>query len=271
MTNALILGGTGTLGTICAEFLKEFYNITIFSRNEYNQWKMKQKYPVFNYILGDICNYDDVINSMDGIDLVLHCAAMKHVSTAESQPEKAIDINIMGTENIINACLNISSIKSAIYFNTDKAIKPINTYGATKYLGFKLWKDANKRDGKFKTIILGNILNSTGSVLEIYKDLIKSGSRNLPVTHKDVERYFIRNKEIKNIFALNFASRKSVIIPCGLVRFKIVDLVKALGCKPIFTGLTQGEKRKEDFGFSVHEEPELLTVDEIKEYIKDCL
>lgn len=262
-----ILGGSGTLGHIYAEFLKD-NEVTIFSRNEYLQWKMKKKYPDFNYILGDICNYEDVSKAIQGNPVVLHLCAVKHVATGENQPDLTIRVNIEGTQNVIKACLE-HDVKKAVYFNTDKAIKPINTYGATKYLAYKLWENANKQKDVFSTIVSGNIINSSGSVLEIYRNMIKEGKTELPLTHENVERFWITKKELCDLLAYVLQVKGSIVASHQMIRFKISDLIDALGCKQSITGLTMGEKIREDFFFEEQDLKPLLTVEEIKKLLEE--
>lgn len=263
----IIIGGTGTLGNIYAEFLKD-NDVTIFSRNEYRQWQMKKEYPAFNYILGDICNYDDVSQAIKGHDIVLHLAAIKHVSTGENQPGLTIRTNVLGTINVARACVS-HNVKKAVYFNTDKAIKAINTYGSTKYLAYKLWENKNKQKEIFSTIVSGNIINSSGSVLEIYKKMILDGAKELPLTHEDVERFWITKKELCDLLLYVLQSKKPVVAAHQMIRFKIADLIKALGCKPVITGLTMGEKIREDFFFDEKDLQPLLTVEQIKKLLVD--
>ena len=136
----IILGGTGTVGHILTRYLLPFHNITIFSRNENLQWKMSRDFPQCRFVIGDIRDYDAISKSLVDQDIVIHLAALKHVSVCENNPEEAQKTNVLGTYNIMIACIKSTEIQKALYFNTDKSINPINVYGRSKLRASEIWK-----------------------------------------------------------------------------------------------------------------------------------
>ena len=176
----LITGGTGSFGqaflrTVLVRFPK-LKRIVIYSRDEFKQWQMmekfpKEKYPQIRFFLGDIRDFRRFSIALDGIDTVVHAAALKHVPFAEYNPIEFVKTNVLGTENIIQACLD-RNIKTLIALSTDKAASPINLYGATKLCADKLVIAANnikgKRDIKFSVIRYGNVFGSRGSVVPMF-------------------------------------------------------------------------------------------------------
>jgi UDP-N-acetylglucosamine 4,6-dehydratase len=237
--NILITGGTGSVGQILTAHYYNKHKITIFSRNEYRSWLMKQKFPLCKYVLGDVQDKDTLLRAFENQDCVIHLAALKHVSFCELNPLEAIKTNVLGTQNVIDA-LKYFNTTFAVFMSTDKAEAPINCYGSTKLLAEHLWSQQTN----YPIIRAGNLINSTGSVLEIYKRLLSEGKRELPCTSDKSVRYWMSPTDLNNLFDSVIDNLKGVYVP-ALRKFRIIDLIEALNCTPIITSLTLGEKTEE--------------------------
>jgi len=196
----LITGGTGSFGTKFLEIALSYNpkKVIIFSRDELKQSVMQEKFPAkkyknIRYFIGDIRDKDRLSIALRGVDFVVHAAALKQVPAAEYNPMEFIKTNILGAQNIIEACLS-SSVKKVIALSTDKAVNPINLYGATKLASDKLMIAANNLSGNngasFSVVRYGNVINSRGSLLPILKELSKK-SKSLPITDMEMTRFFI--------------------------------------------------------------------------------
>ena len=195
----LITGGTGSFGKKYAQVILEKYKpkkIIIFSRDELKQFEMKQKFSdsCMRYFIGDVRDLSRVEEAMEGVDYVIHAAAMKQVPAAEYNPMECIKTNIYGAENVIKASIK-NNVKKVIALSTDKAANPINLYGATKLASDKLFVSANNMVGskkvRFSVVRYGNVVGSRGSVVPLFQKLIADGATELPITHKDMTRFII--------------------------------------------------------------------------------
>ena len=198
----LITGGTGTLAKgilkiLCSEYTPR--GIRIYSRSEFNQWEMKgqewqwnKNHVPIDYILGDIRDIDNLSRAMNRVDLVFHTAAMKQVPACETNPKEAIEININGSINVIDACIN-NGVKKCIHISTDKAVYPINLYGETKAVAESLFIYGNTYSGlsgtQFNCCRYGNVLGSRGSIIPLFKEQAKSGA--ITITDKRMTRFWI--------------------------------------------------------------------------------
>ena len=175
----LITGGTGTVGSYLIQSLldEKVKEIIIFSRNEYNQYLLNLKYPNIKYILGDIYNYERLYESTKNVDYIIHTAALKHVNIAENNPEEAININIIGSLNVIKASIE-NGVEKVIFISTDKSNKAECLYGSTKYISDKLCLNANNKylKTKFSIVRFGNIFGSKGSIIEKFSDISKKSN-----------------------------------------------------------------------------------------------
>jgi UDP-N-acetylglucosamine 4,6-dehydratase len=201
----LITGGTGSFGKQFTKTILERYpkvkRLVIYSRDELKQFEMsqvftKEKYPGIRYFIGDIRDGERFKRACEGIDVIIHAAALKQVPTAEYNPMEAVKTNVMGAENVINAALD-TNVKVVVALSTDKAAAPINLYGATKLVSDKLFIAANnikgKRDLRFSAVRYGNVMGSRGSVIPFFMDKAKEGV--LPITHKEMTRFNISLQE----------------------------------------------------------------------------
>jgi len=197
--NILITGGTGTIGRSFAEgHIVHYVNshgapytkhdITIFSQDERAQVEMKREHPYFTYVIGDVREPSEIHRSCKGMDYVFHFAAIKHVNICEEQPQEAIRTNVMGTMNVVNACVYHGA--KLVNMSSDKAINPGNVYGITKAIGEKMVEQ-----DMFVSVRSGNVLWSSGSVLPIWKNQIKRYNR-IDITSDEMTRFFINVKEL---------------------------------------------------------------------------
>lgn len=254
--NVLITGGTGSFGRKYTEILLNQFKpskIVIFSRDELKQYEMAQTYnnPCIRYLIGDIRDKSRLNQVMNGIDYVIHAAALKHVPIAENNPTECIKTNINGAENVIFASLN-NNVDKVIALSTDKAANPINLYGATKLASDKLFVAANNMVGsnrtRFSVVRYGNVLNSRGSVIPFFQKLIKNGAKEFPITDKKMTRFLITLEDGVNFVLKNFSRMQGgeIFIP-KIPSMKIIDLAKALSpnLPHKIIGIRPGEKLHE--------------------------
>ena len=255
----LITGGTGSFGKAFLEYLlinhKDIKKIIIFSRDELKQFELsvkfnEKKYPHIRYFLGDIRDKDRLDRAMEDVDYVIHAAALKQVPAAEYNPFEVIKTNVIGAQNIVEACLN-SNVKKVIALSTDKACAPINLYGATKLCSDKLFISANNIVGKrklaFSVVRYGNVMGSRGSVIPEFFKQKKSGSIN--ITDKNMTRFNITLQESIDlvIWALKNSVGGEIFVP-KIPSYKILDVAKAIApeAKINIIGARPGEKIHEE-------------------------
>lgn len=254
--NILITGGTGSFGKKYTKILLQNYKpnkIIIYSRDELKQYEMAGEFnqKCMRYFIGDIRDEKRLKTAMNGVDYVIHAAAMKHVPIAEYNPMECIKTNINGASNVINASLECG-VQKVIALSTDKACNPVNLYGATKLASDKLFIAANNIAGnkptRFSVVRYGNVVGSRGSVVPLFKKLIANGARDLPITDTRMTRFWITLEQGVNFVLKNFARMQGgeLFIP-KIPSMKMTDLAKAmapnLGIKII--GIRPGEKLHE--------------------------
>ena len=249
----LITGGTGSFGKkFISEVLKNHKpkKVIVFSRDELKQFEMQQVYnqKCMRYFIGDVRDKQRMIEATSDIDFVVHAAALKQVPAAEYNPLECIKTNIYGAENVISACIQ-NKVKKVIALSTDKAAGPINLYGATKLASDKLFVAANNFTGPSNTIFsvvrYGNVIGSRGSVLPFFQELLKNKAKYIPITHKEMTRFWITLDQGVDFVIKNFGRMKGgeIFVP-KIPSVLITDLAKAiapnLGHKII--GIRPGEK-----------------------------
>ncbi len=255
----LITGGTGSLGKeLTRTILKNWPDVkrlVIFSRDEQKQFQMDQEFPAakysaIRYFIGDVRDFERVKRALEGIDYVIHAAAMKHVHIAEYNPDECVKTNIGGADNVIRACLE-TNVSKVVALSTDKACAPINLYGATKLTSDKLFIAANgirgKRDLKFSVVRYGNVMGSNGSVIPFFLNQKKNGV--LPITDENMTRFNITLKGGVDMVlnALETAWGGELFVP-KIPSYKIMDVAKAVApnCEHKVTGIRPGEKVHEE-------------------------
>lgn len=255
----LITGGTGSFGKTFAKTLLERYpdlsRLVIFSRDELKQFEMAQefdtkKYPALRYFIGDIRDLDRLRRALEGIDVVIHAAALKQVPTAEYNPFECIKTNILGAQNLIEACLD-AGVSNVVALSTDKAAAPINLYGATKLCSDKLFTAANNirgsRDLRFSVVRYGNVMGSRGSVIPFFMERRKTGV--LPITDPAMTRFNISLEDGVEMvmWALENALGGEIFVP-KIPSYRITDVAKAIGpeCEYPVVGIRPGEKIHEE-------------------------
>lgn len=195
----LITGGTGSFGKKYTQIILEKYKpkkIIIFSRDELKQYEMQQRFndPCMRYFIGDVRDANRIEEAMEGVDFVIHAAAMKQVPAAEYNPMECIKTNIHGAENVIKAAIK-NNVNKVIALSTDKAANPINLYGATKLASDKLFVAANNmvgtRQTRFSVVRYGNVVGSRGSIVPFFNRLIAEGATEMPITHEKMTRFMI--------------------------------------------------------------------------------
>jgi UDP-N-acetylglucosamine 4,6-dehydratase/5-epimerase len=255
----LITGGTGSFGKKFIETVLKRHNpkkIIIYSRDELKQFEMQQN-PRFRkdgvlmrYFIGDVREAKRLTRAMEDVDIVVHAAALKQVPAAEYNPFEAVKTNIIGGQNVIDACFE-GGVKKVIALSTDKAAAPINLYGATKLTSDKLFTAANnykgKHDIKFSVVRYGNVMGSRGSVVPFFMEKKKTGV--LPITDKRMTRFNITLQEGVD-FVLQCFDKMwggELFVP-KIPSFKILDLAKAVApeCKTEEVGIRPGEKIHEE-------------------------
>jgi UDP-N-acetylglucosamine 4,6-dehydratase (inverting) len=255
----LITGGTGSLGqALTSHILKNYPTVkrlVIFSRDEQKQYQMAlnyppDKYPQVRFFIGDVRDFERLKRAMKGIDFVVHAAAMKHVPIAEYNPMECVKTNIMGAENVINACLE-TEVSRVVALSTDKAAAPVNLYGATKLASDKLFVAANNIKGWkpiiFSVVRYGNVMGSNGSVIPFFLQKKKEGI--LPITDSNMTRFNITLQGGVDmvLHALLNAWGGEIFVP-KIPSYRILDVAEAIGpeCKKINVGIRPGEKVHEE-------------------------
>ena len=258
-SSILITGGTGSFGRAFVKTVLDAHprtkRLVIYSRDELKQYEMSQRfdparYPCLRYFIGDVRDYSRLKRALEGIDTVVHAAALKQVPAAEFNPSEFIKTNILGAQNLVDACLE-SDVKNVIALSTDKAAAPINLYGATKLCSDKLFTAANNirggRDIRFAVVRYGNVLGSRGSVVPFFLERRKTGI--LPITDPEMTRFNICLQEGVDmvLWALQNAHGGEIFVP-KIPSYHVTDLAQAIGpeCEHPIVGIRPGEKLHEE-------------------------
>lgn len=255
----LITGGTGSFGNHFTDYVLEHYKpkkIIIYSRDEFKQFNMANKYKdhadILRFFIGDVRDKERLTRALNGVDYVIHAAALKQVPACEYNPMEAVKTNISGAMNIVDAVLDSPSVKKVVALSTDKAVNPVNLYGGTKLVSDKLFIAANSyvgnRDLAFSVVRYGNVAGSRGSVIPFFKEIIDSGKDELPITDYRMTRFWISLEQGVELVikALEEAKGGETFIS-KIPSFKITDLAKAMlpECKMPEVGIREGEKLHE--------------------------
>lgn len=255
----LVTGGTGSFGQLFVSHIiknfKQIKKIIVFSRDELKQFEMSEKFPEkkfpkIRYFLGDLRDKDRIYRALDDVNIVVHAAALKQVPKAEYDPFEYIKTNIMGSQNLIEACLD-KKVENVIALSTDKAVTPINLYGATKLCAEKLFIAANNIKGwkkiKFSVVRYGNVVGSRGSVIPYFIKQKEKGY--LTITDEKMTRFNMKLEEAVQmvLWSLNKNAGGEIFVP-KLPSYRILDLAKAIDdkCHLKFVGIRPGEKLDEE-------------------------
>ena len=255
----LVTGGTGSFGRAFVRTVLEKYpgvrRLVIYSRDELKQYEMSQEfstseYPALRYFIGDVRDADRLRRAFEGIDIVVHAAALKQVPAAEYNPFECIKTNVLGAQNVIEACFD-TGVKNVVALSTDKAAAPINLYGATKLCSDKIFTAANNvrgaRDLKLSVVRYGNVIGSRGSVVPFF--LAQRDKGVFPITDPTMTRFNISLEEGVNmvLWALENAIGGEIFVP-KIPSYRITDVAEAIGpeCKVEIVGIRPGEKIHEE-------------------------
>ena len=254
----LITGGTGSFGNHFTNYVLQHYKpkkIIIYSRDEFKQFQMRgrlMKYDsVMRYFIGDVRDEARLHRAFEGVDYVIHAAALKQVPACEYNPNEAIKTNIHGAMNVIEAALD-TSVKRVVALSTDKAVNPVNLYGGTKLVSDKLFIAANSysgyKDTRFSIVRYGNVAGSRGSVIPFFRSLVESGERELPITDFEMTRFWITLEQgVQLVIKALGESKGGETFIAKIPSFKITDLAKAIlpDCVLKEVGIREGEKLHE--------------------------
>ncbi|MBC7447136.1 MAG: UDP-N-acetylglucosamine 4,6-dehydratase (inverting) [Hymenobacteraceae bacterium] len=273
----LVTGGTGSFGKQFIRTILDRYplvkRLVIFSRDELKQYEMAQQFPPsqhksLRYFIGDVRDAERLRRACEGIDIIVHAAALKQVPAAEYNPMECIKTNILGAENVINAAMDCG-VKHVVALSTDKAAAPINLYGATKLCSDKLFVAANNfkggRDLRFSVVRYGNVIGSRGSVVPFFLQQRHTGV--LPITHPAMTRFNISLEEGVELvlYALEHAWGGEIFVP-KIPSYKITEVARAIGpnCEQQIVGIRPGEKLHEEM---ITETDSLSTVELDQYYV----
>lgn len=247
--------------------------LVIYSRDELKQFELSQYYPQstyksIRYFIGDVRDGDRLKRACEGVDIIVHAAALKQVPAAEYNPMECIKTNVFGAENVINAALD-NGVKRVVALSTDKAAAPINLYGATKLCSDKLFVAANNmkggRDLRFSVVRYGNVIGSRGSVVPFFMEKRKDGV--LPITHPDMTRFNISLEDGVEmvLYALDQAWGGEIFVP-KIPSYRITDVATAIGpdCEQTLVGIRPGEKLHEEM---ITETDSLNTIETDRYYV----
>lgn len=258
--SVLITGGTGSFGACFVKTLldqTDVRRLVVYSRDELKQYELEMSlrdHPHFDrlrFFIGDVRDVDRLTMAFQGIDIVIHAAALKQVVAAEYNPFECVKTNIWGAENVVRAALT-SHVAKVVALSTDKAVNPANLYGATKLASDKIFVAANNLSGqaktKFSVVRYGNVVNSRGSVVPLFRKMLSANEGYFPITHKDMTRFWITlDQGVQMVLsAMEYSVGGEILIP-KIPSMTVVDLAKAMApdFEHQFIGIRPGEKMHE--------------------------
>ena len=273
----LITGGTGSFGNHFVDYVLAHYRpkkLIIYSRDEFKQFTMRNRLmkhdEIMRYFIGDVRDEARLRRALDGVDYVVHAAAMKQVPACEYNPNEAIKTNIHGAMNVIEAALD-TGVKRVVALSTDKAVNPVNLYGGTKLVSDKLFVAANAysglKDTRFSIVRYGNVAGSRGSVIPFFQGLVEAGETELPITDFEMTRFWISLEQgVELVIKALAESKGGETFIAKIPSFKITDLAKAIlpNCTMKEVGIREGEKLHE---VMITKEDSLYTYEYEKHFI----
>ena len=252
----LVTGATGSFGKRFVETLVKRYKskrVIVFSRDELKQCEMAHhlsaaEFPVLRYFIGDVRDLDRLELALRGVDIVIHCAALKQVQAAEYNPFECIHTNVMGAENIVRAAIRCG-VKKVIALSSDKAASPVNLYGASKLASDKIFVAANHLSGsdgtRFSVVRYGNVIGSRGSVVPLFQKLISEKAKALPITHSEMTRFWITLQQAVNfvLSSINPMQGGEIFVP-KIPSMRVAEVAKAMApdLPHTIVGIRPGEK-----------------------------
>lgn len=268
-SSVLVTGGTGSLGRAITRHLlanESPHKIVIYSRNEAHQEEMREDFgrpDKIRFVLGSVSNPERLFRAMRGIDYCIHAAALKVVPLGEYNPLEFLDINVQGTKNVINACLD-SGVKKAVYIGTDKAVMPVNFYGFTKGVAERAWQEANYLAPIFSSVRYGNVQGARGSAISKWIEQRERGGTEYCLTHPECTRFWVNYDEAIKLIYRAFEEKPGLILASKTRSYRVRDLIKAvyLRAEVKVTGLREGEKVHE----TIVNEYEALRANEFDDY-----
>lgn len=276
----LITGGTGSMGSAFAKYLTQYQpkKLIIFSRGWLAQNELRSQLdelPFMRYFIGDVRDKNRLYRAFKGVDIVIHAAALKDLPTSQYNPTEAMQTNVVGTQNVIDACIDCK-VQKCLFISTDKAVAPCNTYGSTKALAEHLWINANLTAAddniRFSVCRYGNVVGSAGSVVLVWRKLLEQGAEWVPITDERCTRFWFKMDDVMRFVedSIEHMQGGELFIP-RLPSIRIVDLAEAMETQYKVVGMRPGEKINEEMepGYDSGSNPWFLTVDEIKETIKN--
>lgn len=275
MNSVLVTGGSGFFGTafVKAALAKGVKRVCVFSRGEYRQAQMRAEIgddERVRYFIGDVRDKDRLTRAMEGVEVVVHAAALKRVEVIEYNVLEAVSTNVLGTENVVKAAID-AGVKKAVLISSDKAVEPLNAYGITKALAEKVFLSAKHYAGadgpRFAVVRYGNVASSTGSVIPMWRWAIDNGADEVPVTHPDCTRYWMYREDAVALVMRTIAEMKGgeINIP-ELPAYRLGDLAEAMGTSMKVIGLRDGEKMHERMTLAeTSEQARRMSVEELRE------
>lgn len=254
----LVTGGAGSFGNAFTQYVLDNYNpkkIIIYSRDEYKQFVMRNAFRGYDeklrFFIGDVRDESRLRRALNGVDYVIHAAALKQVPACEYNPMEAVKTNIDGAMNLVNAALD-SDVEKVVALSTDKAVNPVNLYGGTKLVSDKLFVAANAYRGEsgttFSVVRYGNVAGSRGSVIPFFDRLIRDGAEELPITDFQMTRFWISLEEgIRLVVKALHEAKGGETFISKIPSFRVTDLATAMGpdLKQVEIGIREGEKLHE--------------------------
>lgn len=254
----LITGGTGSFGNHFTNYVLQYYKpkkIIVYSRDEFKQFQMRNRLmeydSIMRYFIGDVRDEARMRRAFEGVDYVIHAAALKQVPACEYNPNEAIKTNIHGAMNVIEVALD-TGVKRVVALSTDKAVNPVNLYGGTKLVSDKLFIAANAysgyKDTRFAIVRYGNVAGSRGSVIPFFRSLVESGETELPITDFEMTRFWISLEQgVELVIKALAESKGGETFIAKIPSFKITDLARAIlpNCTMKEVGIREGEKLHE--------------------------
>lgn len=263
MKSVLITGGSGAFGNAFTRHLLSLHSVSkivILSRGEYKQFQMAQElapldpHARLRFMIGDVRDRDRLRRAMHGVDVVVHAAALKRIEVGNYNPVEMTKTNVDGAINVIEASQD-AGVKKVVALSSDKAFQPVSPYGTSKALAESIFLAANNITGwdgpRFSVCRYGNVWNSTGSVVPVWRGILATGTDTVPVTDPECTRFFMRMQEAVNLILNTIETMKGgeMNIPT-LPAYRLGDLASAMGAKIRITGLPKWEKKHEgmDYG-----------------------